>query len=131
MYSFSPVIDMSNIHFGFWCLLLIACIFIVLGLIVEDLGWRGKSILMLAFSSLAFLGHAWSYNDHPPQNIPVTATFVQFETEGYSSQMGKSTTDHHNVYVVYKLESGEFVILHAGAGYTYSPVVTLYKNVSN
>lgn len=71
--------------------------------------------------------HVTSQEPQVFANQPVTAEFVEFQTEGYREQVGKSRVDRHKVYVVYKVD-GNPVLLEAQTGTEYPPTRTLYKN---
>ena len=130
MYSFQPLPDYSDSHVGFYvmsvfCTLAIA---IVLSFWKEDeidttsmLGWA------VVLCGLLFMCYKDSYTARHPLNEPHVGTFVGYQPEGYRERSGKSTADHHYIYVIYRVD-GLDVLFQGDTGMAYPKRATIYKN---
>ena len=138
MYSFHPISAVSNIGN------LIAICF-MLSVLLICIGWAAYDSIMskgLGYSSTAaivsylfiiYLGY-WVITDYkeaePPKNQKVSAEFVDFVAEGYTTVSGKQATrkDVSITYVKYRLMDNSIVLLPANTGHNYPQKVVLYKN---
>jgi hypothetical protein len=127
MYSFVPMVDTSDFHFGFYIIVVI-CIAIFLANALSKTSDILSGVITVVFCGLfSGIGYHSSYKPDHPLNQPVTATFVSFAAEGFSEQSGKTRADKHNTYVVYSV-NGSPIILLAKPGVPYPHTTTLYKN---
>ena len=128
-YSFNPLPSIPPSHEGFWGLAFL-CVLILLLVLSSEPDSLVNTIIILAVPLVITYVICWHLTSQEPQvfaNQPVTAEFVEFQTEGYREQVGKSRVDRHKVYVVYKVD-GNQVILPAETGAEYLPTRTLYRN---
>jgi hypothetical protein len=125
MYSFAPMADTTDVHTGFYFLLIVAAIALLVAFFNATV--QEFSIVAVICGVILFIAHGESYFVNHPLNQQVTGTFVAFQPEGYRESTGKSRADKHYMYVVYKVD-GQLVILQANEGSTYPKTATLYKN---
>ncbi len=129
MYSFQPVLDTSANHGGLCIFLAVmAVILVIIAYEAYTDGWHWLHLVGIAM----VVGFSWlvgniSYADKPPTNVPVSANYVEFQSEGYSNRNGKHKSDRHYTYVVYEVD-GNYVLLKAGTGHLYPKRAILYRN---
>lgn len=133
MYTTYPLanIDTVNNHTGFWIMLAIACVIMLILALSEVKG----TIVAILGGSIIALSAAVSWNSGKIvvyQNIPVTARLVSTWGEQHQENVrrGKQTVQMtvHNQYVSYQLDDGSIVSYPMGVGIAYPPVAQLYKN---
>lgn len=129
MYSFAPLSDIPVNHIGFWILLFIIVIALLLSLLIEP--YEFSKYFTIACIPVAF-AYAVSYHISDQstltfKNEKVTGTFVGYQPEGYNERSGKTRADRHYMYVIYSVD-GNNVILQAAAGAAYPKYATMYKN---
>lgn len=135
MYTFTPIANVPADHTGFGIIFIGALIILFLVLCTEDL--MTMLVLSVPASLLVLLAYCVSYvwtdqNDVKVyKNEQVTGTFVRYVAEGYNipERSGKTTrhVDHHEVYVVYKINGNE-VLFRGETGREYPKNAVLYKN---
>ena len=135
MYTFAPIPNVMPDHTGFALICIASVIFLFITLMTEDF------VTMLVFSVpvglIVLLAYCVSYvwTEQGPtkvyKNEKVTGEFVRHVAEGYNipERSGKTTrhVDHHEVYVVYKINGNE-VLFRAREGIEYPKVGVFYKN---
>lgn len=131
-------VDTLNSHVGFY-IVVIVVIFISLitcaNLDDRD-NWEDyKSWIIVAMISIAIsAGISWNTGEIKTYaNIPVTATFVGYQPETYTTQerQGKHTNTviHHRIYVVYRIDgTEELTIFETVSGAPTVKHAQLYKN---
>lgn len=131
MYSFTPLVDISDVHVGFYTVL-IMCIVIYAAFLwacSED-GFQLASwhaIPTALFFVIIGIAYNDSYTPQHPINQQVTGTFVRFQPEGYRESTGKTRSDVHYMYVIYDVDGYE-IILGSVYGSKYPKTAILYKN---
>lgn len=126
MYSFQPVIDHSNEHGFFYMMLVVGALWLWM-IYSESESKPVKIGNTIAIALILAFGHWISYMPAHPLNKQVTATFVGYQAEGFTQQSGKTRSEHHVMYVVYRVPEGT-VALPGSAGVSYPESAILYKN---
>lgn len=127
MYSFQPVVDMSQTHVGFYLVLALA-----VGL-TWAAWWAFESIptlvaFVVVFGSIVILTYNESFiESKPPVNEQVVGTFKGYLAEGFREQAGKYKVDRHVLWVIYTVPEGD-VVLQGSEGNVYPKTAYLYKN---
>ena len=128
MYSFSPIIDISQSHEGFFVVLAICVIVTLWVTAISDEGRPAALLGTIVSCVVLTIAYNSSYVDQrAPVNEQVVGTLVGMQSEGRNAQSGKTRADHHVQYVVYAVPAGQ-IMFDAHVGTAYPQSVILYKN---
>lgn len=129
MYTFNPIADIPVSHEGFFLILALCVVILVICLFNEP-----EAFFVFFFLCSIPVGIAYGVSYHWTNQEPKTfvnekhiGKFVGYQPEGYNEKSGKSRADRHYMYVVYEVNGG-LVILKASEGQTYPKEAVLYKN---
>lgn len=135
MYTFTPIPNVMPDHTGFAMICFAA--FVVLFLLLCTEGIVTTFVAAIPVSLIVLLAYCVSYvwTEQGPlkvyKNEQVTGEFVRYVAEGYNipERSGKTTrhVDHHEIYVVYKINGNE-VLFRGSQGIEYPKVGVFYKN---
>lgn len=127
MYTISPLPDFSDSHTGFYALVVLLIVALVILVSSEDIGHKMKGVLVVVMAGVIAVAGNISYTPEHPANEKVTAHLAGFSAEGFVAKEGKHEAEHHNLYVTYTVPSGT-VAFEAKQGIAYPQNAILYKN---
>jgi len=129
MYTFQALATIAVDHKGFEIIVAFSIALLILCLFNEPEAFFVWFFIACIPCGIAY-GVSYHWTNQEPKvfaNVPVTAEFVSYESEGYKERSGKSYVDRHFTYVVYKVEGGN-VMLPCVVGVAYPQTAILYKN---
>ena len=132
MYSFVPMGDIYNVHTGFYLVVSIVALIIVMSWAIiygAECNIIWPIVITIAGIALSVYAYSASFAWNRPHSLnePVVGKLVEFVPEVYSKHMGKRDVTHHELTVTYAVPDGQ-VTLEASYGHVYPPLVQLYKN---
>jgi len=130
MYSFQPIADMSQSHFGFYmmCVVVIFAVALTLADYFETGSFDVAAVVACMLLTLVLgLTAVVSFTDEPTKNEVVIGTLLDSTSVQREEKSGKTYTTRDYMVVKYVVPEG-VVSLQARYGAVYPDRAILYKN---